>query len=63
MSIPLYLDIRLRDLNRALIRTPNDEHSQRLTDMSNFFKDTANKSGKRFRCFTKDTRNCLAQVR
>ena len=61
MSIPLYLDIHSRDLNRALIRTPNDEHLQKLTDMSNFSKEIANKIGKRFRCLKKDTRNCLAQ--
>ena len=48
-----FADIRLSDLNRAVIRTLNDENcnnnnkkkiKKKLIDMSNFAKEIANKS-------------------
>ena len=38
-----YANIRLRDLNRAIIRTPNDEKLEKVMDMSNFVKEVASK--------------------
>ena len=58
----LYADIRLRDLNRVVIHTPNDENFQKRIGMNNFAKQIANQSSKHVRSLTKDTRNCFSQT-
>ena len=57
-----YGHICMQDLNRVIIRTPNDENLLKLIDMSNFAKEIANKSGKCAKYLTKDTENCLSQT-
>ena len=56
------LTLKYENLNGAVILTLNYENLQKLIDMSNFTKEIANKSGKRVKCLTKDTGNCLSQT-
>ena len=49
-------------IKQSCLRTPNCQNLQKLIDLSNFAKEIANKSGKRVRCLTKDTGNCLCQT-
>ena len=53
-----YAVTHLRDFNRAVIGTPNNENLQKRIDMKHFAKEIARKSRKLVRCLTKDTGNC-----
>jgi hypothetical protein len=57
-----YADIRMRDPNRAVIRSPVDDNLVKLRVMANLAEQMAHGTGERVKCLTKDTARCFPQT-